>query len=363
MQTSERTVRVGFIGAGWTERVQIPTFQLGGLTAQAICAGHVENAQRVAQRWGIPEVYASWQELITAETVDVVSIVTPPYLHREMAVAALQAGKHVICEKPAALNVAEAEAMLAAAQAAPDQMAILDHELRFHPLRAQLRRLVRNGYVGNVLTVNMDWRYPYRLDPATPFSWHHDATRGGGMLAALGSHLLDLARWIFGRIEAISARLQIGHYYRTDPATNTPQQVTADDHAELWLRFHSGAQGTLVVTGLDPEHRGMALEVVGTDGALRLDRSDRLWGKRGAAFPNGEWEPIEPEEPLVDRAQLPIDTPFAVGSYYLARAVAGALSTGVTTLPDAASFYDGLAVQRALDAARRSHGEMRWVQL
>ena len=138
--TSKPGLRVGFIGTGWTERVQIPTFRVGGLTAQAITSGHVENAERVASALEIPEVHASWEALIASENVDIVSIVTPPALHREIAVAALQAGKHVICEKPTALNMDKAEAMLAAAKAAPQQLAIIDHELRFHPQRRQIRQ-------------------------------------------------------------------------------------------------------------------------------------------------------------------------------------------------------------------------------
>src|SRR5687768_1710503 len=104
-------VRVGFIGAGWTERIQIPCYRLAGLTAQAICSGKPENAKRVAEKLEIPQVFSSWQELIRSESVDLVSIVTPPHLHAEIAIAALRAGKHVICEKPTALNVAEAENM------------------------------------------------------------------------------------------------------------------------------------------------------------------------------------------------------------------------------------------------------------
>src|SRR3954470_5323721 len=117
-------VRVGFIGTGWTERIQIPCYQLAGLIPQAICSSKPENAQRVAAKMGIPQVYNSWQELIYADTVDLVSIVTPPHLHAEISIAALRAGKHVICEKPTALSVAEAENMFAAAQASPNQLAI-----------------------------------------------------------------------------------------------------------------------------------------------------------------------------------------------------------------------------------------------
>lgn len=361
--TNNQQVRVGFIGAGWAERVQIPMFQLGGLTAQAVCASKAENAQRVAQKLQIPEVYATWQELIAASSVDLVSIVAPPPLHRAIAVAALQAGKHVICEKPTALNVAEAEAMLAAAQAAPNQLAIIDHELRFHPQRVQLRHLLRDGYVGSILSITVMVQSGFRLNPALPWSWWSDREQGGGMLGAVGSHALDLCRWLVGRIEALSAQLQIGPYYRTDPATGTKRQVTADDQAQILLRFANGAQGLTVVSAITPGGAGSEITILGTHGALRLDAKEQLWGAQGEDLIKGNWQQL-PGAPLAD--EIPGEhrsNPFAVGSYYLARTLATALPAGETLLADAASFYDGLAVQRMLDAARTSYQDQVWVRL
>jgi predicted dehydrogenase len=357
-------LRVGFIGAGWTERVQIPTFLLGGLQAQAISAGHIENARRVAATYDIPDVFADWRDLIRAESVDLVSIVTPPPLHAEMAVAALQAGKHVICEKPTALNMAEAEAMFAAAQAAPARLAIVDHELRFHPPRAHLRRMLRDGAIGNPLYLYLDWLYGHRLDAHLPWNWHSDADQGGGTLGALGSHLLDLARWLLGRVDALAAQLQIAHFERAGAPSGAQGRVTADDAAHLMLHFRSGVQGRVAASALHPEDVGMSVLLVGTEGALRVDYADRLWAMRTPNYPKGEWQEIHPPGPVVDLTRLPNTRAFTVGSYHLARALAEAHQAGgPLTLPDAASFYDGLVVQRMLDAARRSHRERAWVSL
>jgi predicted dehydrogenase len=358
--TTGNPVRVGFIGTGWTERVQIPIFRLGGLTAQAICSGNPANAQRVAHTLSIPDVHEDWRELIQSDRVDLVSIVTPPHLHREIAVAALQAGKHVICEKPTALNVAEAEAMLAAAQAAPNQLAIIDHELRFHPQRIHLRQLIKEEYVGTVLAINITIHSGGRLDPARPWGWWSDAARGGGILGAMGSHMLDLCRWLNGKIDSLAATLQIGQLYRTEAATGIRQQVTADDYAQLLLRFANGAQGSITVSGLTPGPTQAEVLILGTRGALRLDPQDRLWGVQGAAMKDGAWQQIENNFSDHLPPGVPAE-PFPTGTYFLARLLAENLSQGNTTIPDAASFYDGLAVQRALDAARRSHRERAWV--
>jgi predicted dehydrogenase len=357
-------LRVGFIGAGWTERVQIPTFLLAGLAAQAISSGREENARRVAAKFAIPEVHTDWRDLIQSDTVDLVSIVTPPHLHCEIAIAALRAGKHVICEKPTALNVAEAENMFAAAQAAPNQLAIIDHELRFHPQRAHMRRLLREGYIGSPLYIDLDWRNSNRLDPHASWSWHSDADKGGGFLGALGSHLLDLARWLLGRIDALSAQLQTAHFLRPEPDATAQHRVTADDLVHLMLQFGSGIQGRITASALYPDNLGMSVLLVGTEGALRVDYQDRLWGLRSPTYPKATWQEIQPPGPTVDPDALPNASPFTLGSYYLGRALAEAHQQGrPLALPDAASFYDGLVVQRALDAARKSHRDKVWVRL
>jgi predicted dehydrogenase len=357
-----REVRVGFVGAGWTERIQIPCYRLAGLIPQAICASRPENAQRAATNLGIPQVFNSWQELIRSETVDLVSVVTPPHLHAEIAIAALRAGKHVICEKPTALNVAEAENMFAAAQTAPNQLSIIDHELRFHPQRAHLRRLMREGYIGSPLSMELDWLYHRGLDRRQPWGWIHDAERGGGSLGAIGSHLIDLSRWMAGRIAGLAAQLQTAHFLRPDPSGTGSHRVTSDDSAYLMLQFDAAIQGRIHINGLYPEDRGMSILVVGTEGALKIDYEDRLWGKKFGGAGSDEWEELTVAD---ETAELPLPNrrAFTIGCYYLGKALNQALQSAQPLVADAATFYDGLVIQRVLDAARRSNRERSWVRL
>ena len=355
-------VRVGFIGAGWTERIQIPCYRLAGLTAQAICASKPENAKRVAANLEIPQVFNSWQEMLRSNTIDLVSIVTPPHLHAEIAIAALRAGKHVICEKPTALNVAEAENMFAAAQAVPGQLAIIDHELRYHPQRAHLRRLVREGYIGSPLSLELDWLYRRGLDPHQPWGWINDAEKGGGSLGAIGSHLVDLARWLAGRVDGLSAQLQTAHFLRPDPGGNGSRRVTSDDSAYLMLQHDSAIQGRININALYPEDRGMSILMIGTEGALKLDNDDRLWGQKYTDFANSAWEELTIFDESTE-LPLPNRRAFTVGCYYMGKTLNEALQRGQTLIPEAATFYDGLVIQRILDAARRSHRERTWVRL
>jgi predicted dehydrogenase len=342
--------------------VQIATFRMGGLLPQAIASRQSENAKRVAETHGIPEVYADWRDLVASDQVDIVSITTPPHLHAEMAIAALQAGKHVICEKPTALNTAEAERMLAAAQAAPNQLAIIDHELRFTPQRQKIYRLFRSNFVGQAIWVEMSWRHSSRLRPDVSWNWWSDAERGGGALGAIGSHLLDLSRWLFGRVESINAHLATISSPRRD-RQGVPRQVTADEHTHLDIRFANGLAGTITASAVSPGSQGMKLTLYGTHGVLRLDESDRLWAIEGEDFPNGHWQEIPVEDPVAERDDLPGNSSFVRGSVYLAQEVAQILNQEEPWLRQAASFYDGFKVQQMLDSARISAAEQRWVTL
>src|SRR5436190_13989893 len=126
-------VGIGIIGTGFARRVQIPAFRAcDGAWIASVASGSVENAQETADEFGIGHFTAGWRETVRHPEVDLVCITTPPILHREMAIFALEHGKHVLCEKPMAMTVAEAEEMASAAKGKP-LLALIDHEMRFQP--------------------------------------------------------------------------------------------------------------------------------------------------------------------------------------------------------------------------------------
>ena len=124
--------KIGIVGTGWGARVQVPTFREAGHEVVALAGFHRDRTRQVAGELGVRPV-DDWREVVAWPDVELVSVVTPPSEHREMALAALEAGKHVICEKPTAMSVAEAEEMVAAAARHREAIAIVDHELRFLP--------------------------------------------------------------------------------------------------------------------------------------------------------------------------------------------------------------------------------------
>jgi predicted dehydrogenase len=153
--------RVGIVGTGWGARVQVPTFREAGLEVTAIAGFHRNKTRELAAELKL-RAHDDWREVVSSPDVDLVSIVTPPSEHREMAIAALEAGKHVLCEKPTALNALEAEQMLAASRRFPSQLALIDHELRFLPAWREAR--ARLPELGSVRYVEGRYSSPARGD-------------------------------------------------------------------------------------------------------------------------------------------------------------------------------------------------------
>lgn len=340
---------IGIVGTGWADRVQIPALQHAGLPVAAVAGRRRERAEQVARAHDVPDAYDDWQALLERD-LELIVVSTPPALHADITVAALAAGKHVVCEKPLAMNVAEAERMVRAAEAAPHRLALVDHELRFTPVRRKARELYQQGAVGRLLTVTARVASSERIDPDQPWNWWSDAAQGGGVLGAIGSHVLDGIRWLTGEeIEVRGATLGRAFPRRRD-AEGVEREVTSDDVASLSLRV-GGAVGTVLVHQVAHDAPVDLLTLRGTRGTLVVDRSLRLlYGKEGGALKEY-------------RAALPALVPnrfrssgYAAGTVLFADALARALEGDEEALQPAATLRDGLEVQRVLDAARAQAG-------
>jgi predicted dehydrogenase len=321
---------VGIIGRGWGERSQAPNFRDAGLEIAGI-AGHDD-----------------WRSIL--DRADVVTIVTPPSTHVEIATAALDAGKHVICEKPTALSAAEAETLAGVARKHRKQIAIIDHELRFLPSFRSARE--RIGDIGAIRYAEVRYASPSRGDRSRAWNWWSDASQGGGVWGAVGSHFVDALRYLGLEIEAVQAMLA------TMIDERSGKKVTSDDFAAVHLRLRGGALAALtfsaVASGPDEP---TALTIHGEAGAFRLTGEELLLAK-----PKGTFERIAGG----DLAKRPGNSPggaFGTGTYHLGLALKRALDDGDRdALAPAATFSDGLSQQRVLDAARRSHAQAgKWV--
>lgn len=343
--------RIGIIGTGWGARVQTPLFREAGLQVVAIAGFHAERTRQVAGELDL-RGHEDWRELVAASDLDLISVITPPSEHREMAVAALEAGKHVICEKPTAMNAAEAEDLVAAANRHPDRVAIIDHELRFLPAWRETRE--RIGEIGAVRYAEVRYSSPARGNRNRAWNWWSDAQSGGGIWGAVGSHFVDALRYFGMEFEAAHALMRTTIAER--PFEDGTRAVTSDDWASVHFRMRGGAVVAMnfsaVSTGPD---ESSVMTIYGEEGALRFSGEEVLISKANAPFTRFAGE---------DMPALPGNSPggaFGSGTLHLGRALRAAIDDGDgSALAPAATFEDGLMQQRVLDAARRSAADGTW---
>jgi predicted dehydrogenase len=348
-------VRVALIGNSFAAKVQLPALRwAGGNEVVGIAGADAAKARATAEAWSIPHATGDWRELLELAP-DLVIITTPVDLHAPMVRAVLGTDAAILCEKPFALNAAEAEELTNGAQG---RLALLDHQLRWSPLRRGLRALVAEGTLGDVWSgrAQMHFGSPQRID--APWSWWYDAARGGGALGAILSHMLDALTHDLGPVEAVCARLVTYRKERDDQGT--PRPVTADEHATLWLRMASGAEMELDTNLMAPGSTGSMIEYVGSRATARVEAEERL-----LLVPHGaEPQRIEVEStPTHIELGMPDMGPFARMLPLFLRDVVRAVRAGESQLPGAATFADGLATMRVLDAARRSAEDAAWVSV
>jgi predicted dehydrogenase len=212
-----------------------------------------------------------WRELVTSPDVDVVDICTPPGTHAEIIQAAAAAGKAVICEKPLAVRLADAEAAVAAV-ARSNVLAAIGFNYRYLPAVALMRELVAAGEIGEVLLWRGSWLSDEFLDPAIPFDWRFDSVLGGSTIADLGCHLVDLAEWMVGPVAQVCAQSSTFTTQRpAGPDGTGTRPVGIDEASSALLRFAGGAAGVLEVARTCARRPcDFAVEVNGTRGTLRF---------------------------------------------------------------------------------------------
>jgi len=246
-------LRIGIIGAGHIGRVQVRHWaRIPGATIVAVADQKREKVEQLAQASGAM-AYESADALLAADGIDVVLVCVPNYLHASLAEKALRAGKHVLCEKPMALTLAECDEMIAAAKAA-DRKLTIGHVVRFFPEYANAKRLVEQGAVGTPAAVRLR-----RVSAYPPADWFADPARSGGILLDLVVHDLDWLLWCFGPITRVYAHSLTG------------KEVPGLDYALLTLRHASGVVAHVEGMWGSPTGFGTAFDIAGDAGLLTYD--------------------------------------------------------------------------------------------
>lgn len=279
---------VAVVGTGFGQKIHIPGLQLHPRT-EVVAVYHRDpvKAQAIAQSQGIAQACSQLEELVRLPTVQAVSISTPPFLHYEMAKQVLQAGKHLLLEKPTALNRAEAMELYELAQA-QNLVVTMDFEFRFVPAWQRLAELLAAGYVGQTRLIKVDWLVASRADASRPWNWYARKDQGGGALGAIGSHFFDYMAWLFAPIQRLCGRLSTTIPARPDSVTGELKPVDADDTCLLMLELADGTPCQASLSAVTYRGRGHWLEIYGDQGTLILGSDNpsdyvhgfKLWGSQ-----------------------------------------------------------------------------------
>lgn len=338
---------------------------------RALAGRDGEAARAVAQKFGWEHVETDWRALVARDDVDIVDVCTPGDTHAEIAVAALEAGKHVLCEKPLANSVAEAETMADAAKAARARgvRSMVGFTYRRVPAIKLARSLVADGQLGEVRHVRAQYLQDWLIDPQAPLSWRLDKTRAGsGALGDIGAHIIDLTQYITGeRIVGVSAILETFVKERPVAASfgglagtagEGTGPVTVDDAAIFLGRFSGGALATFEATRFATGRKNsIRIEINGSDGSLAFDFEDMnvlhlLQNSDGAAAGFRRILVTEPEHPYIAAWWPPGHVlGYEHGFTHQAVDFVTAIAEGRDPEP---SFADGLNVQRVLAAVEES---------
>ena len=358
-------LRVAVVGTGFGTIVHIPAFQSCAETeVVAVCSAREERAREAAEQFGVPSWTTDYDALAQRSDIDIISISSPPFTHLPMGMAALDAGKHVLLEKPMAVNVAECLALLDNAEAR-GLVHMVAHEFRWNPSRAYIGQLIREGYIGQLRHVNITLFVAARggsLGRRT-YGWAAQREMGGGMLFAIGSHYIDGLRSWFGDFSGVlgSAFVQVPE--RDDPASGERVMASADDGFHLHLRFRAGGWASMAASMAAPFGPGTRIEIYGTEGTLVSTSNGFNPPPQGGLLGARTGEPALHELPIPAHY-----TPFEdnrddrMASFRLMiDDFAAAVRSNGKPIPP--TFYDGLRVQEVLNGVFTSMETGRWVDI
>ncbi len=335
------------IGTGFGCRVHVPALRAAGFEVIALVGTDPDRTARRAERSAVPHSFTDLDAALALEGVDVVSVSSPPHLHAEHSMAATRAGKHVVCEKPFAIDLEEARAMLAAAEAAGVEHRI-GHEFRWATERAITARAISDGLIGEPRFVTLVQSMPLVADPeARVPSWWLDPEKGGGWLGASGSHVIDQIRVWLGEFESVSAALT--------KVSARPSDV--EDSFSIRFRLQNGVEGIFQETAAAWGPYASFTRVVGTDGTLWTEGS-KVWladrsGVRELPVPQDLMLPPPPQASDDPRHRF---TQLELGPYTrLYEGLRAAMeNTAVESPVPQPTFADGVAGMEVLQAIRAS---------
>lgn len=357
---AKASIGVAVIGTGFGQKIHIPGLQIHHRTdVKAVYHRERDKAQSIAQTFEIPQACGTIDEVLSRSDVQAVKIATPPFLHYETAKQVLQAGKHLLLEKPTTLTVQEAIELYHLARS--NHLTVtMDFEFRFIPAWQRLAELLAEGYVGEKRLIKVDWLASSRADASRPWNWYAQKELGGGALGSIGSHLFDYLFWLFPSVTRLCGWLTTSIPQRPDPVSGNLKPVDADDTCSLMLELADGTPCQAVLSAVTPQGRGHFVEIYGDRGTLILGNDNqkdyihgfKLWGSQNGV-PLTELE-------IPDRLAFPTTYPDGRLAPFLRvidRWVQG-IDQGESLTP---SLYEGVYAQLLMDLTHQSNETGTWI--
>ena len=352
-------IRVGLIGTSWwADSHHLPA--LGShprAELAAICGRDRRRAEEMAKKYGVPLVFTDHREMIEKAELEAVVVATPDDLHYGMVMDALDAGLHVVCEKPLSLSTAEAREMVEKADAAKVRH-MTNFIWRGLPHYRYIKQLIEEGFLGDCYHGHFRWLQG--LGRRSEYWWRFDPDRSAGVLGDIGSHMIDMARWYMGEIVEVSASLSA--FIGRQGADGRPL-APVNDSAVVTLGFGCGSQGVIHVSAVAHiAGRGFDQHAAlhGSAGSLEVSSSFVGTKIEGAGKDDKEFKPlIVPDEFYggVNRSD-----PFGVFTRQSV-GVRSFIDAVIEDRPASPSFYDGLKVQEVIEAAKESQALGRRITL
>jgi len=358
------TVRVGVVGTSWyADLMHLPNLKSHPRAElSAICGRSRNRTEEIATKFAIPHVFTDYRDMIAQGGLQALVVATPDDMHYPITMDALDAGLHVLCEKPLAPTVAQARAMYEKAESVGvKHMTFFTY--RWIPVHRYVRQLLDQGYLGRCFHCHI--RYLGGYGRTGQYAWRFDRQRSNGILGDLGSHMIDLAHWYVGDIAKVCGHLAT---FIDRPGTNGQRLDPANDAALLAIQFVNGAQGMIQVSAVaHVGERDQEQHIVlhGEEGTLEVAFTFTGAEIRGARHdeehfrilpvPDELWGEVDRTNPFLDQLFEPF-VKQSIGTRLFIDAIA-------EDRPVTPNFYDGFRVQAVIDAAIESHQSGQWISL
>lgn len=365
---------IGVFGTSNVVRILVACLRAKGFKVEALWGRTVDSAAALAAELDIPFCTNRVDEVLLRKDVDLVCIICPPNLHSQIAVKALGIGKHVVCDRPAALCQSEVLKMVHAAQYYPSLISLLSHGLRFLPAFVQMKKCIQDGYVGEVTVCDVRVQCGGLIDDH--YDWTCEEVMGGGILTTVGSHIIDILTFLVDQ-RAVKVHGMLRTFRKTTDKIKGIRQITSDDFCTFQMEMNRGGCATVTLNNHLPGQFMQEVLVCGSKGRL-IVRGGDLYGQQLDARKEEvlylDIEDLKQTSNNIDGIQTQLNTmipkPYMKGLIKMV----GALKEAFAPIEDkhswvkepvsmAASFEDGLYIQAVMDAIRKSSHMKEWVKV